>query len=182
VGEFFYIPVVLLVGGLIARYAKTHPFYKYKTQKLKDKYFSHLYPSLAASYESTEAYWLTRAVTDFVFDFDRRLYRDQMIERYKGHVEAEKDNLYKYHVEPPNKLCEELVMRAVELKVPAPLFLFHMRELWQKDIVPVGKLTPASIKNMAGAEKYYQELMSIPTSKDAIYRFMKTHSSEQSSL
>ena len=161
-GEALYFGIFIALGGYIARLAKAHPFYKYKTNKLKNKYFSHLYPFMAEKYDETEAYWLTRAITDYVFDFD-----------------VEKENLYKYHVEPANKLCEELVTRAVELGVPTQLFLFHMRELWKHDIVPVGKLTPKSILSIKDSDKYYQELISIPTSKTEVLKFMQSHKGEQ---
>jgi hypothetical protein len=178
-GEALYFGIFIALGGYIARLAKAHPFYKYKTNKLKNKYFSHLYPFMAEKYDETEAYWLTRAITDYVFDFDRRLYRDHLVEKFRGHVDVEKENLYKYHVEPANKLCEELVTRAVELGVPTQLFLFHMRELWKHDIVPVGKLTPKSILSIKDSDKYYQELISIPTSKTEVLRFMESHKGEQ---
>ena len=32
--------VVTTLGALAANYAKTHPFYKYKTQKLKEQYLT----------------------------------------------------------------------------------------------------------------------------------------------
>ena len=89
----------------------------------------------------------------------------------------EQENLYKYHVEPANKLCEELVKRAVELNVPSQLFKFHMTELWQHNIVPVGRLTPKSIVNYS--EKYYQELSSIPTTQIEVFRFMDAHQGEE---
>ena len=94
-GEALYFGIFIALGGYIARLAKTHPFYKYKTNKLKNKYFSHLYPFMAEKYDETEAYWLTRAITDYVFDFDRRLYRDHLVEKFRGHVDVEKENLYK---------------------------------------------------------------------------------------
>jgi hypothetical protein len=48
-----------------------------------------------------------------------------------------------------------------------------MTELWQHKIVPVGRLTPKSIVNYS--EKYYQELINIPTTQIQINRFMAAH-------
>lgn len=177
-GESIYIVFFVAIGGYFARLAKSHPLYKYKTNKLKDKYFSHVYPSMAEKYDGTEAYWLSKAITDYIFDFDRRLYVDHHVEKYRGHVEKEKKNLYKYHVEPANQLCEELVKRAVELKVPSQLFLFHMRELWKNNIIPVGRLTPKTILSIKGSAQYYQELLNIPASNDEVFKFLETHKGE----
>ena len=148
VGETIYIVFFVAIGGYFARLAKSHPLYKHKTNKLKEKYFSHLYPNMAH------------------------------VEKYRTHVESEKANLYQYHVEPANKLCEELVKRAVELNVPTQLFMVHMRELWKHDIVPVGRLTPKTILSIQGSDKYYQELINIPTSKAEVFKFMETHQGE----
>ena len=178
VGEAIYIVFFVAIGGYFARLAKSHPLYKHKTNKLKEKYFSHLYPNMAQKYDETEAYWLCRAISDYIFDFDRRLYVDHHVEKYRSHVESEKENLYQYHVEPANKLCEELVKRAVELNVPKQLFMVHMRELWKHDIVPVGRLTPKTILSIQGSDKYYQELINIPTSKAEVFKFMETHQGE----
>ena len=178
-GEAFYLVFFVAIGGYFARLAKSHPEYKYKTNKLKQKYFSHLYPHMVEKYAETEGYWLSKAISDYVFDFNRRLYQDYHVERYKSHVQVEKVNLCKYHVEPANKLCEELVKRAVELKVPTQLFMLHMRELWQHNIVPVGRLTPKTILGIQGSDKYYQELLDIPISQEQVFRFMDTHQNER---
>jgi hypothetical protein len=78
-GEALYFGIFIALGGYIARLAKAHPFYKYKTNKLKNKYFSHLYPFMAEKYDETEAYWLTRAITDYVFDFDREVWMFEVL-------------------------------------------------------------------------------------------------------
>ena len=176
-GEAFYLVFFVAIGGYFARLAKSHPEYKYKTNKLKQKYFAHVYPHMVEKYGETEGYWLSKAISDYIFDFSRRLYTDHHVEKYKSHVNIEKENLYTYHVEPANKLCEELVKRAVELNVPSQLFKSHMTELWQHNIVPVGRLTPKSIVNYS--EKYHQELISIPASQVEIFRFMDVHKGEE---
>jgi hypothetical protein len=66
----------------------------------------------------------------------------------------------------------------VELNVPTQLFMVHMRELWKHDIVPVGRLTPKTILSIQGSDKYYQELINIPTSKAEVFKFMETHQGE----
>ena len=176
-GEALYLVFFIAIGGYIARLAKSHPEHKYKTNKLKQKYFARLYPSIVEKYDEKEGYWISKAISDYVFDFNQRLYTDYHVERYIGHIKTEKNNLYKYHVEPAHKLCEDLVKRAVELNIPSLLFSFHMTELWQHNIVPVGRLTPKSIANYS--EKYYQELIGIPTTQIAIIRFLDAHKDEE---
>lgn len=172
-GEALYVVFFVAIGGYFARLAKSHPEYKYKTNKLKQNYFAHLYPHMVEKYAKNEGYWLTKAISDYVLDFNRILYADYHVEKSIGHVKIEKENLYKYHVESANKLCEDLAIRAVELNVPTQLFKLHMTELWQHKIVPVGRLTPKSIVNYS--EKYYQELINIPTTQVQINRFMAAH-------
>jgi len=176
-GEALYLVFVVAIGGYIARLAKSHPEHKYKTNKLKQKYFTHLYPHMVEKYAENEGYWISKAISDYVFDFNRRLYTDHHVERYKGHIKIEKENLYKYHVEPAHKLCEDLVKRAVELNIPLLLFSFHMTELWQHNIVPVGRLTPKPIANYS--EKYFQELIGIPTTQATIIKFLDAHKGEE---
>ena len=176
-GEALYLVFFVAIGGYIARLAKSHPERKYKTNKLKQNYFARLYPLIVEKYDEKEGYWISKAISDYLFDFDRKLYQDHYIEVYKGHVQAEKVNLCKYHVEPAHKLCEDLVKRALELKVPTQMFTLHMRELWQHNIVPVGRLTPKPIANYS--EKYYQELISIPTTQAAIIKFLDVHKGEE---
>ena len=176
-GEALFLVLFIAIGGYIARLAKSHPEHKYKTNKLKQKYFARLYPSIVEKYDEKEGYWISKAISDYVFDFNQRLYTDYHVERYIGHIKTEKENLYKYHVEPAHKLCEDLVKRAVELNIPLLLFSFHMTELWQHNIVPVGRLTPKSIANFS--EKYYQELIGIPTTQAAIIIFLDAHKDEE---
>ena len=176
-GEALYLVFFIAIGGYIARLAKSHPEHKYKTNKLKQKYFARLYPSIVEKYDEKEGYWISKAISDYLFDFNQRLYTDYHVERYIGHIKTEKNSLYKYHVEPAHKLCEDLVKRAVELNIPSLLFSFHMTELWQHNIVPVGRLTPKSIANFS--EKYYQELIGIPTTQAAIIIFLDAHKDEE---
>lgn len=178
-GETLYLVIFVAIGGYVARLAKLHPEYKYKTNKLKQKYFARLYPLIVEKYDEREGYWLSKAISDYLFDFDRRLYQDYYVEKYKSHVHAEKVNLCKYHIEPANKLCEELVKRAVELKIPTQMFTLHMRELWRHNIVPVGRLTPKTILGIQGSDKYYQELLDIPISQEEVFIFMDLHQSDQ---
>jgi hypothetical protein len=94
------------------------------------------------------------------------------IERYMSHAIKEKNNLYKQRIEPPNVLCEELVLRAIELKVPPMLFFSHMKELHGSYLVPMGRLTPASIESMPGASAYYLELTKLPLSTKQITHYL----------
>ena len=65
--EGLIIGSVLLIGGLVVRYMQTHPFYRYKTQKHKEHYQSKLHDALEHRSDSTGAYWLSRAIADFIF-------------------------------------------------------------------------------------------------------------------
>jgi hypothetical protein len=83
-----------------------------------------------------------------------------------------KNDLYKLQIESPNILCEELVIRAVELRVPPMLFFTHLKELHENYLVPMGKLTPASIEDLPGASVYYLELTKLPLSTKQMTRYL----------
>lgn len=171
-GETLLIGGGLLLGGIVSGLLKSHPFYKHKSQKFKDAYHAKLWHNLQIEYSENEAYWLSRALTDYIYDFSRRLYEDVHIERYMSHAIKEKNNLYKQNIESPNVLCEELVLRAVELKVPPMLFFTHMKELHGNYLVPMGKLTPDSIERMPGANAYYLELTKLPLSTKQMTQYL----------
>ena len=171
-GETLLIGGALFLGGLVSGLVKSHPFYKHRSQKFKDAYQAKLWQHLQAEYSENEAYWISRALTDYIYDFNKRLYEDVHIERYMSHAIKEKNNLYKQRIEPPNVLCEELVLRAIELKVPPMLFFSHMKELHGSYLVPMGRLTPASIESMPGASAYYLELTKLPLSTKQITHYL----------
>lgn len=177
-GETLLIGGALLLGGMIARFVKTHPFYRHKSQKFKDAYQAKLWDILHHKYSENEAYWISRALTDYIYDFSKRLYEDVHIERFIGHAIEERKNLYKYKIESPQVLCEELVLRAIELNVPATLFFSHMKELWGDYLIPMGKLTPNSIQSMAGSNSYYLELTKLPVSTKQMTHFLDTTQSD----
>jgi hypothetical protein len=171
-GETLLIGGALLLGGLVSGLVNSHPFYKHRSQKFKDAYQAKLWQHLQVEYSENEAYWISRALTDYIYDFNKRLYEDVHIERYMSHAIKEKNNLYKQRIEPPNVLCEELVLRAIELKVPPMLFFSHMKELHGSYLVPMGRLTPASIESMPGASAYYLELTKLPLSTKQITHYL----------
>lgn len=171
-GETLLIGGALLLGGMIAGLIKSHPFYKYKSQKFKDSYQTKVQSVLAEKYSQDEAYWISRALTDYIYDFGKRLYEDYHVERHIKHAIAEKNNLQQYQLESPQVLCEELVMRAVELKITPMLFFKHMKELWGHHLIPMGKLTPASINSIPGASFYYLELIKLPISTKEMTIFL----------
>ena len=175
--EAMILGVVTALGALAANYAKTHPFYKYKTQKLKEQYLAkamnafHRQPNK----HQHEIYFYSMAVTDFVFDFNKRLHHDYHVERLMSQVHAEKNMLYKYQIEFPNVLCEQIIRRAVEVKAPISLFTHHMRDLWMIYLVPVGKLTPNTLNKIPGAESYIAALLNLPTTKEQINKYLELH-------
>ena len=171
-GEILLIGGALLLGGIVSGLVKSHPFYKHQSQKFKDAYQAKLWHNLQDQYDKNEAYWISRALTDYIYDFNKRLYEDVHIERYMSHAIKEKNNLYKQHIELPNVLCEKLVLRAVELKVPVMLFITHMKELHGNYLVPMGKLTPVSIKSLPGAGIYYLELTKLPLSTKQMAHYL----------
>jgi hypothetical protein len=171
-GEALLISGALFFGGMISSLVKGHPFYRHKSQKFKELYQEKLWQSLQNQYSKNEAYWISRAITDYIYDFNKRLYEDVHIERYMSHAIQEKNNLYKLQIESPNVLCEELVIRAVELKVPPMLFFTHMKELHESFMVPMGKLTPVSINSLPGASVYYLELTKLPLSTKQMSRYL----------
>lgn len=178
--ETVVLGIVTALGALVARYAQTHPFYKYKTQKLKDHYVGkamHAFHS-RQSHHKNDIYFYSRAITDYVFDFNKRLYHDYHVERFMHQVHSEKSALYKFQIETPDLLCEQLVRRAAELKVPMTLFTHHMRELWILYLIPVGKLTPKSIYRVPGGQSYVMSLENLPTPKEQVNKYMRAHMEE----
>ena len=156
--EGILLGVIVVLGGLVAGYMKKHPFYKYKTQKYKDQYQQRLHAALLIKHSENKAYWISRALTDYLFDFDRRLYQDHHIEQHLSYLTNEKHYLHEYRLETPENLCEQLVLRAVELQIPVLRFQNHAKELSGLYLISVGQLTPASIKSIAGADAYLAEL------------------------
>jgi len=81
--EGILIGGLVVLGGLVASYMKTHPFYSHKTQKYKERYQNKLQDVLLSDYDATDAYWLSRAIADNIFDFGTRTYHDYHVERYE---------------------------------------------------------------------------------------------------
>ena len=70
--EGILIGGLVVLGGLVASYMKKHPFYSHKTQKYKERYQDKLSDALSQSYSAVDAYWLSRAIADNIFDFGTR--------------------------------------------------------------------------------------------------------------
>lgn len=171
--EGILIGGLLVLGGLVARYMKTHPFYSHKTQKYKEHYQEKLSDALSQSYSSVDAYWLSRAIADNIFDFGTRTYHDYHVERYEKKAKAERPHIYELQIENPSTLCLQLTERATELKLPVSTYSMHMRYLWQEYLVPVGRLTPTSVDRLPGASLYAGELKNLPTSQSDMQTFMR---------
>ena len=172
-GEGFFFGAVAVLGGLVLRYMKTHPHYKHKSQKLKDAYQEKLHQVLSVSYGDTKAYWVSRALADYIFDFGRRLYVDHHVEKHEGYAQKEKEHLSSYRIETPEVLCEQLVQRAVELNIPVLRFQNHVQEMWNLMLIPVGQLTPASVKRIPGADAYVSELQGIRLTQAQMHYFLE---------
>lgn len=170
--EGILIGGLVVLGGLVASYMKTHPFYSHKTQKHKERYQNKLQDMLLSDYDATDAYWLSRAIADNIFDFGTRTYHDYHVERYEKKAKSERPHLHELHIERPVTLCEQLTERAIELKVPVSAYSMHMRQLWQEYLVPVGRLAPKSIERLPGSGLYYTDLISLPVSQEDIQIFM----------
>lgn len=171
--EGILIGGLVVLGGLVASYMKTHPFYSHKTQKYKEHYQSKLSDALAHSYSAVDAYWLSRAITDNIFDFGTRTYHDYHVERYEKKALSERPHIHELHIENPSTLCAQLTERATELKLPLGAYTMHMRYLWQEYLVPVGRLAPASVERLPGASLYAAELKNLPTSQEDMQTFMR---------
>lgn len=171
-GEGFFLGAVAVLGGLVLRYMKTHPHYKHKTQKLKDAYQEKLHQVLISRYGDTKAYWISRALADYIFDFGRRLYVDHHVEKHDSFAQKEKEHLSSYRIETAEALCEQLVQRAVELNVPVLRFQNHIQEMWNLMLIPVGQLTPGAVKRIAGAEVYVNELQAIRLTQAQMHYFL----------
>jgi len=158
VGEGILLGAIVIIGGLVARYMQTHPFYKFKTQKYKEQYQIKLHDVLRHKFDENQAYWISRALADHLFDFGRRLYVDHHIETHEKFIPGEKMYLQEYRLETPENLCEQLVLRAVELKIPILRFQNHAKELSGLYLIPVGQLMPSVVKRIAGGDPYVTEL------------------------
>lgn len=172
IGEGLMIGTAVLVSGLILRYVQKHPFYKHSTQKFKESYQSKLQHALQGEFSANEAYWVSRAVTDHLFDFGKRTYEDHQVELRKAKVAEVLPFLYQQKIEAPMVLCQQLVMRAVELKVHNLLFFSHMRSLWSYYLIPAGKLTP-NLAKIANSGEYEVQLKQVPTSTTDIQLFLQ---------
>ena len=172
-GEGLFFGAVAVLGGLVLRYMKTHPHYKHKTQKLKDVYQEKLHHALSPGYGDTKAYWVSRALSDYIFDFGRRLYVDHHVEKHDSFAQIEKEHLSSYRIETPEVLCEQLVQRAVELNIPVLRFQNHIQEMWNLMLIPVGQLTPGSVQQIAGADAYVNELRAIRLNQAQIHYFLE---------
>jgi hypothetical protein len=155
---------------------KKHPFYQFKTQKFKEQYQQKLHDVLRQKLDENKAYWVSRALADHLFDFGRRLYVDHHVEQHQKFIPSEKIHLQDYRLETPENLCEQLVLRAVELQIPLLRFQNHLKELWDLQLVPVGQLTPASVKRIAGAQTYIAELEQMRLTQVQIQYFMDKNS------
>ena len=175
-GEGILIGAIVIIGGLVARYMKTHPFYQFKTQKFKEQYQTKLQAVLKQKLDQNKAYWISRALADYLFDFGRRLYVDHHVEQHEKFVPSEKIHLQDYRLETPENLCEQLVLRAVELQIPILRFQNHMKELWNLQLIPVGQLTPAAVKRIAGAQTYIAELEQMRLTQVQIAHFIDKYS------
>ena len=171
--EGILIGGLLVLGGLVASYMKKHPFYSHKTQKYKERYQDKLSDALSQSYSAVDAYWLSRAIADNIFDFGTRTYQDYHVERYEKKALSERPHIYELHIENPSTLCTQLTERAIELKLPISAYSIHMRYLWQEYLVPVGRLAPVSVERLPGASLYADELKNLPTSQEDMQTFMR---------
>ncbi len=175
-GEGLLVGAIIILGGLVAGYMKKHPFYQFKTQKFKEQYQHKLHHVLRQKLDENKAYWVSRALADHLFDFGRRLYVDHHVEQHQKFIPSEKIHLQDYRLETPENLCEQLVLRAVELQIPLLRFQNHLKELWDLQLVPVGQLTHASVKRIAGAQTYIAELEQMRLTQVQIQYFMDKNS------
>lgn len=171
--EGILIGGLVVLGGLVASCMKKHPFYSHKTQKYKERYQDKLSDALSQSYSAVDAYWLSRAIADNIFDFGTRTYQDYHVERYEKKALSERPHIYELHIENPSTLCTQLTERAIELKLPISAYSIHMRYLWQEYLVPVGRLAPVSVERLPGASLYADELKNLPTSQEDMQTFMR---------
>jgi len=172
IGEGLMIGAAVLLGGITVRYIQKHPFYKHSSQKFKDAYQAKLQHALQDQFSANEAYWVARALTDHLFDFGKRTYEDHQVELRKAKALEVLPSLYQYRLEVPMALCQQLVSRAVELKIHNLLFFSHMRALWQYYLIPAGKLTP-NLSKIANSSEYDIQLKQVPTSMSDIARFLE---------
>ena len=84
--------------------------------------------------------------------------RSEKNEGIQDHAQFEKNRLHTQRIVSPNQLCEQLVGRAIDLKINPVRFERHMRALWVLLLVPIGKLAPRTLGDWAGAGVFYGTL------------------------
>jgi hypothetical protein len=81
-------------------------------------------------------------VTNYIFDFGEFGFDFSTGKDLKKTVGAELVNVCNYKLVDPNRLCQAMVHRALQMKHTGETFDSHMRDLWILCLIPVGPLTP----------------------------------------
>ena len=157
-GEGLIIGTVLVISGLVLAVIKKSKGSSLPSEIDKKAYQTKLEIKLAHHYAANEAHWISKNLSDFIFDFGLDLQHDALVARYQDHAHLEKDRLHTQRIISPNQLCEQLVGRAIDLKINPVRFERHMRALWVLLLVPIGKLAPRTLGDRAGAGVFYGTL------------------------
>ncbi len=154
-GEGILIGSVLVISGLVLALIKKRRGSTLPSDLEKHRYQIKLEDQLRHRYAANEAHWISKNLSDFIFNFGLNLHNDALIAQYHDHAQLEKEHLHRLRILTPNLLCEQLVMRAIDLQINPTRFERHMRSLWELLLIPIGKLTPRNLGERAGAGTYY---------------------------
>ena len=157
-GEGLIIGTVLVISGLVLAVIKKSQGSALPSELDKKAYQRKLEDKLVGSYAANEAHWISKNLSDFIFDFGLDLQHDALVARYQDHAHFEKDRLHTQQIIFPNQLCEQLVGRAIDLKINPVRFERHMRALWVLLLVPIGKLAPRTLGARVGTGVFYGTL------------------------
>ena len=131
-GEGIIIGTVIVLSGLVLAIIKKSQGSSLPSEVDKKAYQTKLEDKLLHHYAANEAHWISKNLSDFIFDFGLDLQHDALVARYQDHAHLEKDRLYTQRIVSPNQLCEQLVGRAIDLKInPARFVGPFTRSDWQ---------------------------------------------------
>ena len=157
-GEGIIIGTVLVLSGLVLAIIKKSQGSSLPSEVDKKAYQTKLEDKLLHHYAANEAHWISKNLSDFIFDFGLDLQHDALVARYQDHAHLEQDRLHTQRIISPNQLCEQLVGRAIDLKINPARFERHMRALWVLLLVPIGKFAPRTLGQRGGAGVFYGTL------------------------
>ena len=93
-GEGIIIGTVIVLSGLVLAIIKKSQDSSLPSEVDKKAYQTKLEDKLVHYYAANEAHWISKNLSDFIFDFGLDLQPDALVARYQDHAHLEKDRLH----------------------------------------------------------------------------------------